>query len=96
MVIKTQKGIALYNWDNVMNIHLGSDGKTIQIEQRNGQGGKLAYYRLDSWAIAALDMLFSAIRDGERAFEFPPESVMETVMVHRSHVKTKATRHGGS
>ena len=97
MVIKSQSGTSLHNWDDIAVVHLTSTGKSIQVIRRNGQGACLASYSLDSWAIGALDMLYAAIRDGEAAFEFPSDNEMQVSMEHRSSWgRTKQGRHGGS
>lgn len=98
MVIKSQSGTSLHNWDDIADVHLSVSGKSILATQRNNRFGScLASYRLDSWAIGALDMLYAAIRDGEAAFEFPSDNEMQVNMEHRSSWgRTKQGRHGGS
>ena len=57
---------------------------------------KLGEYSDKRKAEFALGMLFSAISAGARYFEMPSEEEMEFQTQHRSDVRNRHNRHGGS
>ena len=94
MIIMNQAKTAIYNFDDISKVYVSSTG--IQAETRTRNGGQLGKYRNQETCSFVLQMMASAVQDGEALFEFPSEQEMEHAKQHRSHVKVKENRHGGS
>lgn len=94
MIIFSQNKQALWNFDELVRLHITGTGKGIQAVGKNGVGGEVANYRNREWCVYALEMLIAAINAGDKTFRFPEEREMEHSTAHG--VSGGGKRHGGS
>lgn len=96
MLIFIQSHQAVWNFDDVSRINVNGSGTGIVLTTRNGNGGELGKYRNREVCTYVMEMLVSAIEDGEPSFTFPTEESLEHARQHGSKVTNRKVSHGGS
>lgn len=100
MVIMSNSQFNVLNLDQIENIFIGADRKSIKANMVSRSGCELAKYENIEQCKYALEMLFVSIKSEDKAFQFPSvQEIEERRTAARSasiHVKTKQNRHGGS
>lgn len=96
MLILSKNENSIVNMDYIAVIYIGNDHKSIKADYENRNGCELAKYDDIRQCKYALGSLLSAAEEEREIFIFPKEIDLAVASQHRSHVKTKSNRHGGS
>lgn len=96
MYILSNYSDTIVSTDNMLNMYLCEGNKTIRIQFVSGIFSKIGFYTTQQNAEIALNKLFLAMENGEKAFRMPQDADCEYPSGGKALIKTKATRHGGS
>lgn len=96
MIIMSLNGTNLINMEQIENIFLGADRKSIKANMVSRSGCELAKYSDYECCKYALEALYVAIKSEDKAFQFPKEGDMKHAKQYRSHYTSTKRSHGGS
>ena len=100
MVIMSNSQLNILNLEQIENIFIGADRKSIKANMVSRAGCEVAKYENFEQCKYALEMLFVRIKSEDKTFQFPSiQEIEERRTAARSasiHVKTKQNRRGGS
>lgn len=100
MVLLSQKGECLIDYGHVNAVYAAEakNGKPPCVVVGYGDNTRcMGRYRNDAQCIRVIGYLYEALKNDEKAFEFPQmEELPDCKANYGSHVKTKENRHGGS
>lgn len=96
MFILSKSQSNLVNMNEVENIFIGADKKSIKANMVSRSGCELAKYQTSEQCKFALGMLYSSIQANENVFSFPKEIDINFAKQHGGDYKTKKNSHGGS
>lgn len=100
MVIMSNSQSNILNLEQIENIFIGADRKSIKANMVSRSGCEVAKYENLEQCKYALEMLFVSIKSEDKTFQFPSvQEVEEKRTAARSvsiHIKTKQNRRGGS
>lgn len=96
MIIMSLNGSNLINMEQVENIFLGADRKSVKANMVSRSGCELAKYSDYECCKYALEALFLAIKNEDKAFQFPKEEDMKHARQYHFHCTSRKVSHGGS
>ena len=100
MIIMSNSQLNILNLEQIENIFIGADRKSIKANMVSRAGCEVAKYENLEQCMYALGMLFTSIKNEDKTFQFPSVyEIEEKRTAARSasiHVKTKQNRRGGS
>ena len=96
MIVMSLNGTNLINMEQVENIFLGADRKSIKANMVSRSGCELAKYSNYEYCEYALEALYLAAKSEDKAFQFPKEEDMKHAKQYSSHCTSRKRSHGGS
>lgn len=99
MVIMSQSGRCITDWEKVKKVYISTNdkGNAVLSGFDDGDSVIMGTYLNEEQCKRAIGYLFVAIKMMETSFEFPQwEDLPDCKANYGSHVKTKSNRRGGS